>query len=392
MSIAVGYSVPPGPGGLGHASADAIAAVTAFDPDVRAYGPRPADDVRAQIPVSVELVPSPDGIAGRRRRRYTWLRYFTGAYQMGVDERLGRWIADAMAARALPDQAYLFTQVASEALARMRDAGRPVFLDNPNGHIRDFREKLCAESERWTGWRYLGHPSEAMVRRVEREYLLADRIRVWSTWAADALARRGVDPDKVVVAPPRIDIARYSPGAPRAGGGPLRVLFVGSLCLRKGFPYLLRCLRRLAPRHVELHMTGATGDPWCRRLLARLSSGLAVTHAPGDPIERYRGADLFVLPTLDEGFGLVVAEAMACGVPVITTDACGAAEWVPEGAGWVVRAGDEDALCEAIEAALVERDRLADMRGAARAAAERLHEAGGRLREIVAAPHAPRIH
>jgi glycosyltransferase involved in cell wall biosynthesis len=93
-----------------------------------------------------------------------------------------------------------------------------------------------------------------------------------------------------------------------------------------------------------------------------------------------------VLPTLHDGFGFVVAEAMASGLPVITTDQCGAAEWIRPGeTGWIVPAGHTDALASAIDAAAQTRARLRDTGMAARRDIEALAGAGGTLRAFIAA-------
>ena len=87
-----------------------------------------------------------------------------------------------------------------------------------------------------------------------------------------------------------------------------------------------------------------------------------VALAVGDPIPAYHRAELFVLPSLEDGFGFVAAEAMACGIPVVVTDQCGAAEWVTAGEnGWVVPAGNVDALADVLETAIVRRTDLAEM-------------------------------
>jgi glycosyltransferase involved in cell wall biosynthesis len=147
-------------------------------------------------------------------------------------------------------------------------------------------------------------------------------------------------------------------------------VFVGSLSLGKGFQYLLRAMSRLGAHHFTLTMVGATGDPWSRRLLRRLSAGLDVVHAPGDPLAAYQTGELFVLPTLHDGFGLVVAEAMACGLPVITTEACGAADWIDEGSGWVVPRGEDDAVTDALDRAASGRRSLREMGRRARRTAQ----------------------
>jgi glycosyltransferase involved in cell wall biosynthesis len=94
---------------------------------------------------------------------------------------------------------------------------------------------------------------------------------------------------------------------------------------------LLRAARCFVTDDIELEIVGATGDSSSRKLFERESAGLNLRCAPGDPIPTYQRAELLVLPTLEDGFGFVVAEAMSSGLPVIVTDRCGAAEWVRPG-------------------------------------------------------------
>jgi glycosyltransferase involved in cell wall biosynthesis len=93
-----------------------------------------------------------------------------------------------------------------------------------------------------------------------------------------------------------------------------------------------------------------------------------------DLVSAYREADLFVLPSVAEGFGQVLLEALACGVPVLSTHHTAAPDLVDEGVqGFVVEPRRADLLAERIEWALCHRAALAEMRVAARARAERFH-------------------
>jgi glycosyltransferase involved in cell wall biosynthesis len=130
-------------------------------------------------------------------------------------------------------------------------------------------------------------------------------------------------------------------------------------------------MRALGPRHVSLEIVGATGDRHSARLFADECKGLMVTCAPGDPLPAYRRADVFVLPSLEDGFGLVVGEAMACGLPVIVSSECGASECVDTDVdGWVVQAGQVESLAEALETAIRRRQDLPAMGRQARTKAE----------------------
>ena len=121
--------------------------------------------------------------------------------------------------------------------------------------------------------------------------------------------------------------------------------------------------RAFGPERIALRSSSRPGSRSCRRLLARESRGLALEVSVGDTVPTYGWAEVFVLPSLEDGFGFVVAEAMARAErPVIVTDACGAAGLVRQGRnGWVVRSGDSNALAAALEEAYRRRGNLAPM-------------------------------
>ena len=122
---------------------------------------------------------------------------------------------------------------------------------------------------------------------------------------------------------------------------------------------MLEALRALGPDRAELEIAGSTGTRSAHRLFRRLRAGLQVTMQPQDPVPVYRRAELLVFPSLHDGFGFAVAEAMACGLPVIVTSNTGASDWVTPECGWVVAPGDADGLAGAIaEAAGVEEPEL----------------------------------
>jgi glycosyltransferase involved in cell wall biosynthesis len=369
-TVALVYATPAGVGGLGMQAATAAAglglggSVVCLGPGRRAVWPL------APAPATLRWEEAPPYRPGWFTRQVL-ARLRPGQVALAHDRHLGRWAAGRLDALR-PERVYAFTQVGLEALEWAKARGLPTTLDNPNGHIRGFARVYHAEWAKWVGGRYRGHPTDAMVERVEREYELADRIRVSSTWARESMIRHGVAAAKVTVCPQPVDLGRFRPPpAPGAPSGPLRVVFVGSLDLRKGFVYLLRAARAVGPDRVRVELVGGTGERGSKRLLAAERAGLDVEVRPGDPVPAYHRAELFVLPSLEDGFGFVAAEAMACGLPVVVTDQCGAAEWVRPGeTGWVVPAGCAAALAAALEQALAARDRLADMGRAARRAAE----------------------
>lgn len=370
-SIAVVYGVPAGAGGLGLQAATAIASLAGGECSVHAFGPGrhnhwPLSERQYAITwhESSQIIPS-------LTFRYTWWRWYQGQHQLQKDRLLGRW-ARKQVERLQPELCYVFTQVGLETLKWTRSVGIPTVLDNPNGHIRHYREVCLRESRRWCDSGYIGHPTEAMVERVEEEYVLADRIRVSSDWAKNSMTERGVPAHKIEVIPQPINLMRFRPKSDRNGlGGPLRVCFVGDLSLSKGFVYLTRAIKNLGTERASLEIVGATGSRHTRGLLEKERRDISVTAAPGDPVPAYHRAELFVLPSLHDGFGFVVAEAMACGLPVIVTEDSGASSLVRKGEnGWIVPSGKIEPLAQALEEALSRRPDLGEMGRRARATVE----------------------
>jgi glycosyltransferase involved in cell wall biosynthesis len=365
---AVVYSATAGIGGLGHSAAAGIAAVAKGRASTYAFGPgRGTPWALGGGDPPVTWVGSPRVIPPWMTR-YTWLRWRSGQATMLNDRGLGRWAASEVS-KLRPQSCYLFTQVALETLRWARREGVPTVLDNPNGHIRNFREVLERESQRWFGKRFHGHPTAAMIDRVEEEYSLADRIRVYAEWGRESMSRYQVPGDRLHVLRQTVNLEKFRPSsaAPREQQGPLRVCFVGSLDLRKGFVYLLKAIRLVGAQHIRLRFVGATGDRDCARLLARERAGLDVECAPGDPLPVYQDSELFVVPTLEDGLPFVLLEGLACGLPVIVTEEAGAAECVKNGrSGWVVPAAQPEALAAALETALRQRNSLPEMGRCAR--------------------------
>lgn len=384
------YGVIGACGGLGTQTANALAGlarggeVSALGPPMAGGWPLPepgpvlcTEPRGSEVPAvsrrdtgvpAVSHQVAPPVLAAWERRLHR-LRGTSGSLQLAHDRRLGAWAAGRLDLLR-PSAVYAFTQVALESLRWARRVGVPAVLESPNGHLRGFRRVVGDESRRWCGRPGRGHPTAEMVERVEEEYDLADLVRVSSRWAKASLVAGGVPAEKIEVLGQTVNLERFRPAPARApGSGPLRLCFVGSLDLRKGFVYLLRALRRMAPATASLEIVGATGDPCCRRLLARERSGLDVVQAPGDPRPALARAELFVLPTLEDGSPFALAEAMACGLPVVATTSCGAAEWVEPGAsGWLVPPADPEALAAVLTEAAARRPGLHAMGEAARQA------------------------
>jgi glycosyltransferase involved in cell wall biosynthesis len=199
------------------------------------------------------------------------------------------------------------------------------------------------------------------LARSERLALGAVReVIVTSVATRQALLAAGVSPQRVSVVEPGTDPA---PLARRVRGACLKLLCVATLTPRKGHDVLFDALAALT--HLRWHLTcvgSLTRDPdTVARLAAqlqRLGLGARVTFAAqltaAELSRTYADADLFVLPTRFEGYGMVVAEALAHGLPVVSSRAGAIAELVGAGAGLLVAPGDVQRLRTALSRVLTE--------------------------------------
>jgi len=176
-------------------------------------------------------------------------------------------------------------------------------------------------------------------------------------------------PERISVVRHGIDTARFAP-APSDVRAQLGLetaqvlLFVGFCTPRKGLEYLAAALRRL-PEHVYCVVIGRWEERYRKRVLAALGPAarrmVTLGYVPDEDLPSYYTmADLFVTPSLLEGFGLPIAEALACGTPVITTSAGACAEVAGPG-GLVVPPMDAEALTVAISSLLDQPERRRTM-------------------------------
>ncbi|MFG1279267.1 glycosyltransferase family 4 protein [Xanthobacter autotrophicus] len=190
------------------------------------------------------------------------------------------------------------------------------------------------------------------------------------------VARYGVDPERLTLAVPGTEPMARVP----ADGEPPRLIAVGSLTPRKGYDILFEALDRIADLDFSLAIAGAThlDPPTAEMVAARAEAAprgnvrLLGQLDRADLDAAYGEADIFVHPSLYEGYGMVLAEAMRRGLPVVCTTGGAAGETVPDGAGLKVPPGDAVAFAEALRSLIADPARRRAFADAAFAAGQQL--------------------
>ena len=220
---------------------------------------------------------------------------------------------------------------------------------------------VAQEAEKWPEWETRpGAVPQSYWNRLEEEWSCADAVLVNSEWSKAALVEQGVASEKLFTVPLAFEPQVFCEPSLGRARGPLRVLFLGQVNLRKGFPYLVEAARLLKSTAIVIDVVGPTS------IASPILRGLPDNIRFHGPVDRraasgwYNQADVFVLPTISDGFALTQLEAMAHGVPVITTERCG--DVVDHGVdGWRLAAADASAIADLLDSPATHPETLVDM-------------------------------
>lgn len=230
---------------------------------------------------------------------------------------------------------------------RCRALGKPLVIVQTIGHP-DSKKVVRAELEgRFPKWTYNEAPRLAKVREAEQEeHEGATLIVVSSAFTRQTLVDNGVPPAKIRLVSHGVDSARFAPApASSAEKRPFRFVCVGLVDARKGVPLLLQAWRSLNQADAELSLVGPASET-ARELISGVPGLRYLGSVPQRELPGILGqCDVFVFPSYFEGFGLVILQAMACGLPVITTPATAGPDLLgDQAAGWIIPTGHAEAL------------------------------------------------
>lgn len=232
----------------------------------------------------------------------------------------------------------------------------PLYLDRTIAHPAAFMRIEAELHREYPDWCPAPVPRPDYLTFAEaEEHRLAHKIVVGGSFARNTLLAEGIAAEKIVVNSYGVDWSHFSPPA-GAGAGrasrPTRFLFLGSMLARKGVPLLLTAWRALGAQRgeAELWLAGPCGDRE-RRLIPALPGLRLLDPVPhADVPGLLARSDVLVLPSYFEGFGLVLLEALAAGLPFIATPHTGAADLPDDPAiGRTVPVGSVDALIAAFQ-------------------------------------------
>src|SRR5579875_2435524 len=271
--------------------------------------------------------------------------------------RAGQAFARRVAARLRPgaDAIYAFTGVAEEIFVAAHALGIRCLLEQSSAPALLHVPLMEEEARRWPGWERADQTGATkLAARLEGEreaveWALADAIFCPSSFVLESLRGQGVAANKLRLLSYGIDRDRFPPPVTRArSGGPMRLLFVGTIGLQKGIQYLDAALRLLDTEAIKCRAVGPINlTPWGREQIRDRIELTGPLDSAG-VAAAYRWADVLVLPSLCEGSAVVVYEAMAAGLPVIVTPNCGAVARDRRD-GLIVPIRDPHALAAALE-------------------------------------------
>ncbi|MDB5816503.1 MAG: uncharacterized protein JWQ11_143 [Rhizobacter sp.] len=280
-------------------------------------------------------------------------RHLMGTRLIWDWELLDRVSLDRHVAKNLPE-CDVFVGLSGGGLATGRAAqrrGTRYVCDRGSTHIANQAQVMADEHAAW------GVPFEGVdpriIAREEEEYAQADLITVPSSAARQSFVDRGFAASKVALLPYGVDLQRFHPdGVPPVDSFDL--LFVGGVNLRKGIPYLLQAFQTLSHPRKSLTIAGIAEEPVLQEMRRRglLTPDIHIVgHVPQTELKSLMSrSHLLVLPSVEEGLALVMAQSMACGLPVLATVPTGASNLFDDGReGFIVKERDARALADRMQ-------------------------------------------
>ncbi len=256
-------------------------------------------------------------------------------------------------ARNLPE-CDLYVGLSGSALPAGKKAhqrGAKFICDRGSSHIRAQDELLREEHAQWN------MPFDGIdprtIAREELEYVEADSITVPSTFVYRSFVEQGIPANKLRLLPYGVNLSRFQP-VEKPDPQRFDMLFVGGMSLQKGVQYLVQAYQRVNHPAKSLTFVGVPSATLIDALTARglwPEDAIVFGHMPQTELKQIMSrSHVLVLPSIQDGFGMVMAQAMACACPVIASNHTGAEDLMTDGVeGFIVPVRDVRALTEKLQ-------------------------------------------
>jgi starch synthase len=314
-------------------------------------------------------------VQGRKEAIWRFLLRAAGADSEEIDDDANQWLMRTMkreCRRASVTAVHAYEDCSLLQFAEAKRLGKACIYDLPIGFVLAWEQtqrELARQYNDWVPATWKGSNAERRGRKL-KEMDLADIVLVPSAFVSETVSKF-YDFKRVSVAAYGVDLASWTPTGRPKTGPMINFLFAGQCSLRKGVPLLIDAWRAADLNNAHLQIVGSWQLAESKK--RELPQNCTWTGpVPADVLRGlYQAADVFVFPTFFEGRALVVGEALASGLPVLTTPASGAADLIDDQCGKLMPVGDKGALVDHLRWFQQNRDQLREMSLAARLMAER---------------------
>ncbi|MBN2603513.1 MAG: glycosyltransferase family 4 protein [Candidatus Thermoplasmatota archaeon] len=286
-----------------------------------------------------------------------WTKEYLTHFQMkyfstlkNISHPFFHWIFDTSVSSFLPPSNINHIMLHGTSIKTFRKArkqGSVVVGEPVNSHPVQMKKILSAAANKWSV--KFDNSLNPMQKMMLEEIKFTDFLLCPSSFIAESYIAQGYSSEKVKIIPWSVDTSLFYPILNQKKDSVFRLIFVGQLSLRKGILDLLQAWDELSLSNGELLIAGQI-DQQIKDKLKFQSNVKYLGAVPHDELNRYYNkSNLFVLPTLEDGFGYVCLEAMAAGLPVIVTENTGAKDAViEEKTGWIIPPSDIEQLKKTI--------------------------------------------
>jgi len=275
------------------------------------------------------------------------LKYVEARDSSGILNHIDNGVFDRWTAVQLPyaDIFHGWNGMCLSGLRRAKQLGMATVVERASSHPSLQYQLLREEYQYWNVplklpmWNY-----SRSLREIEE----ADYVTVPSAFVRQSMIKAGVAEKKLLEIPFGVDLEQFLPGQ-QSTSHPFRLVFAGQVSIRKGVPYLLEAWRRLGWTDAELWIIGAVTPDFAtlRDRWSQLPGVQSIAHSSNLP-QLFQQSDVFVFPSIEEGSALVTYEALASGLPVVTT--LNAGSIVRDGQeGFIVPIRNIEVLCSRLE-------------------------------------------